>query len=194
MAPEMPTLRARAANSLAGNSARTSPLAGLISWMVLSFRVGRDAKLRRLAGIVQILVEQLNLRLQARGGRRRHRPAAARQDIAAVLNCNRFRRLTSVHEAHCRYLYRLSVTSHGSTFLLNRYLFSSFRIPFEDHGPTAVGRAVGFLYTLEAIGCYCRSLRISCGCWLAWARTEIPACSNTCAWVKLAVSAAKFAS
>ena len=30
MTPEMPTLRARAANSLAGNSARTSPFAGLM--------------------------------------------------------------------------------------------------------------------------------------------------------------------
>src|ERR1700684_1274100 len=31
--PEIPTLRARAANSLAGNSARTSPFAGLTCWM-----------------------------------------------------------------------------------------------------------------------------------------------------------------
>jgi len=51
-----------------------------------------------------------------------------------------------------------------------------------------------FLAYFSAIGRYARSLRINCGCWLAWAKTEIPACSNTWDWVKFAVSAAKFAS
>jgi hypothetical protein len=137
-----------------------------------------DPELIRLARVVQVFIEELNLGLQVRLGRRRRRAAAGRQNIAAVLNCN-CRRLTSVHEARCGNLYRLSVTSHGSTYLLTQYLVRSFRIPFEDHGPTAIGRAVGFFYTLLAIGCYCRSLRINWGCWLAWARTEIPACSNT---------------
>ena len=40
MTPEIPTLRARAANSLAGNSAMTSPFAGLTCWMSLSSESG----------------------------------------------------------------------------------------------------------------------------------------------------------
>ena len=37
---KIPTLRAKAANSLAGNSAITSPLAGFICWMSLSSEAG----------------------------------------------------------------------------------------------------------------------------------------------------------
>jgi hypothetical protein len=102
-----------------------------------------NAKLVGLARIVEILVEQLNLRAKVRSGRPGRGSAARRQNIAAVLNCF-YRRLTSMHEARRRYLYRLSVTSHGFTYLLNAYLCVSFRAPFEDHGPTAFGRAVGF--------------------------------------------------
>ncbi len=84
--------------------------------MSLLSESGVNAKLVGFARIVEVLIEQLNLRLQVWFGRRRRGPAAWRQNIAAVLNYNRCRRLTSVHEAHRRYLYRLSVASHGYTY------------------------------------------------------------------------------
>src|ERR1700722_3688952 len=41
---------------------------------------------------------------------------------------------------------------------------------------------------------YCRSFKTACGCALAWARTDTPACSKTCSLVKLVISAAMFTS
>src|ERR1700721_797637 len=87
------------------------------------------------AGSVTWSVGWSGVRLQVGGGRGGRGPAAGPQNIAALLNYNRCRCLTSVHEVHRRNLYRLSVASHGYTYYLNRYLCfvsSSVRRPRPD--------------------------------------------------------------
>src|SRR5882757_627598 len=141
-----------------------------------------------------MLIEERDLGSHVRCGGRGRRLAGLRQNLAAVLNRRR-RRLTYVHEADRRQLYRLSIARHGYTYLLTALPLPSVRTPFEDHGPNLKSvRAVGFIDYLSTIGCYCKSLRINWGCWLACASTVMPACSNTLDFVKFAVSAAKSAS
>jgi hypothetical protein len=123
-------------------------------------RIRSHSKLIGFAGVIEVLVEQpdpgLHIRFggnHIRGRRPRRGLAAWRQVTADVLNYNSCRRLTSVHEAYCRYLYRLSVASHAYTYLLNAYL-SRFPTCSRNHGSILIGSSRGIYqpsFTLSAV-------------------------------------------
>src|ERR1700730_9363033 len=126
---------------------------------------------------------------------------AGRQELAAgrVGRCRR-RRLDAPNKGGSGCFDRNCVVSHDDTYQFfnccgnapSRHCVRV--IATKARALARPGRGLLQITLRLSIGCYCKSLRINWGCWLACANTEMPACCNTLDWVNLAVSAAKSAS